>query len=243
MPLARRPLVDRVEQPAELEVGELALVAQRPGELRAAVADAGEPADELHADARERVEVERRPFGRARRVASTARGGRARCRPPRRSARRARRPPPSTSGCRGRGTSRGPRTCSPTASVTGRPERWISWAICTPVADAPTTSTPPSASCVGVAVLHRRERRRPTTAAPSAKAGTVGTLNAPVASTTVAHCHSPWSVRDAVARRRCAAPRSPSCRCAPGPRSPSRTPAMKSTTSGIVMKPSGSSPS
>ena len=37
--VGRRPLVDGVEQPAELEVGELALVAQRPGELRAAVAD------------------------------------------------------------------------------------------------------------------------------------------------------------------------------------------------------------
>ena len=44
---------------------------------------------------------------------------------------------------------RGRRTCSPTASVTGRPERWISSASCTPVADAPTTSTPPSGSWEG----------------------------------------------------------------------------------------------
>ena len=63
--VGRRPLVDGVEQPAELEVGELALVPQRPGELGAAVADAGETADQLHADAGERVEVERGAFGRA----------------------------------------------------------------------------------------------------------------------------------------------------------------------------------
>ena len=157
--VGRRPLVDGVEQPVELEVGELALVPQRPGELGAAVADAGEAADQLHADAGERVEVERRRVRAIRRAASTARGAPARCRPPRRSARRARRPPPSTSGCPDPGTSRGPRTCSPTASVTGRPERWISWAICTPVADAPTTSTPPSASSSGLRYVHRRERR------------------------------------------------------------------------------------
>ena len=35
--------------------------------------------------------------------------------------------------------------CSPTQSVTGRPDRWISWASWIPVADAPTTSTPPGA--------------------------------------------------------------------------------------------------
>ena len=88
---------------------------------------------------------------------------------------------------------RGPRTCSPTANVTGRPERWISWAICTPVADAPTTSTPPSASSpglrysIGVSVVT-------DAGTASAKAGTRGTLNAPVARTTVRHCHSSWSV-------------------------------------------------
>src|ERR1044071_5964103 len=48
------------------------------------------------------------------------------------------------------------RMCSPTARVTSRPERWISSASCTPVAEAPTTSTPPCSSwpglryCIGV---------------------------------------------------------------------------------------------
>ena len=32
---------------------------------------------------------------------------------------------------------RGVRTCAPTVRVTGRPDRWISAASCTPVADAP----------------------------------------------------------------------------------------------------------
>ena len=45
---------------------------------------------------------------------------------------------------------RGRRTCSPTQSVTGRPERWISSASCTPVADAPTTSTRPSGNWFGL---------------------------------------------------------------------------------------------
>ena len=58
-----RPLVDGVEQAAELEVGELALVPQRPGDLRPTVADTREPADHLHADAHERVEVVGGPLG------------------------------------------------------------------------------------------------------------------------------------------------------------------------------------
>ena len=61
----RRPLVDGVEQPVHLEIGERALVAQRTGELRLAVPDPGETADQLHADGAERVEVERHALGRA----------------------------------------------------------------------------------------------------------------------------------------------------------------------------------
>src|SRR5580700_3779194 len=88
---------------------------------------------------------------------------------------------------------RGPRTCSPTARVTSRPERRISAAICTPVADAPTTITPPSPSwpalrySIGVTVVT-------DDGTASDKAGTCATLNAPVARTTVWHRHSPWSV-------------------------------------------------
>ena len=57
---------------------------------------------------------------------------------------------PSTRDCRGRDSFCGSRTCSPTQSVTGLPERWISSASCTPVAEAPTTSTPPGGSCSGL---------------------------------------------------------------------------------------------
>src|SRR6202795_1992579 len=88
---------------------------------------------------------------------------------------------------------RGPRTCSPTANVTWRPERWTSAAICTPVADAPTTSTPLSPSCSGFRYsLGVKVVTDDGTA--SEKTGTSGTLNAPVARTTVAQHHSPWSV-------------------------------------------------
>ena len=64
-PLVGRPPVDGVEQPVHLEVGQRALVAQRARELQPAVADAGEPADQRDADVGQRVEVERRPLGRA----------------------------------------------------------------------------------------------------------------------------------------------------------------------------------
>ena len=48
---------------------------------------------------------------------------------------------PSTTGCRARGTCAAAGRARRPTSVTGRPERWISSASCTPVADAPTTST------------------------------------------------------------------------------------------------------
>ena len=47
---------------------------------------------------------------------------------------------------------------------------------------------------VGVAVLHRRERRHRRRHGLGERRAARGTLNAPVASTTVWHCHSPWSV-------------------------------------------------
>ena len=93
----------------------------------------------------------------SRRAAATARAARDGDRPPPRCAGRAGPSRASTTGCRGRGRRRGNRTCSPTASVTGRPLRWISCASCTPVADPPTTSTPPSASCRGIAIGLRRQ--------------------------------------------------------------------------------------
>ena len=72
--------------------------------------------------------------------------GAGRGRRPRRGVPRARRWRAATRRCRARGSVRGRRTCSPTARVTGRPARRSSAASCTPVADAPTTSTPPSGS-------------------------------------------------------------------------------------------------
>ena len=85
------------------------------------------------------------------------------------------------------------RTCSPTASVTGRPLRWISSASCTPVAEPPTTSTPPSASCAGdryvSGVTDSTDR-----GSAEANGGTAATLAAPVATTTLAHRHVPRSV-------------------------------------------------
>ena len=46
--------------------------------------------------------------------------------------------------------SRGSRVWRPTEIVTCRPERWISSASCTPEAEAPTTSTPPSGNSPGL---------------------------------------------------------------------------------------------
>ena len=58
------PGVDGVEQPLELDVGEAALVGQRPGELGdSGVGDAGESPGELHAFVLEGVEVDGGPLG------------------------------------------------------------------------------------------------------------------------------------------------------------------------------------
>ena len=59
-PVLGRPLVDRVEQSPELEIGHRAHVAQRPRELRPSLADPGESADEADTDRRQRVEIKRR---------------------------------------------------------------------------------------------------------------------------------------------------------------------------------------
>ena len=154
-----RPLVERVEQALHLQVGEREQVAQAAREERAAVADRRQPADQRDAHRGERVEIERGPLGRADQLR-------------RRQAPRPRqvvdlvvalvpdaRRRPSTTARRGRDTcAAGARARRPT-SVTGRPDRWISAASCTPVAEAPTTRTPPSRQAIRVAVVERRELR------------------------------------------------------------------------------------
>ena len=47
--VAARPLVERVEQPIHLQVGQRELIAQPAREQRPAVAHGGQPADELDA--------------------------------------------------------------------------------------------------------------------------------------------------------------------------------------------------
>ena len=53
-----RPFVDCVQQPVHLEVGHRAIVVQRARELRLAVDDARDPADEFHANVGQRVEIQ-----------------------------------------------------------------------------------------------------------------------------------------------------------------------------------------
>ena len=60
-----RPLVERVEQPIHLQVGQRELIAEPAREQRPAVAHRGQPADDLDAGRAERVEVERRALRRA----------------------------------------------------------------------------------------------------------------------------------------------------------------------------------
>src|SRR5262245_844874 len=80
--------------------------------------------------------------------------------------------------------------CSPTDRVTGRPERWTSFAIWVPLADAPTTRTPPAASwpelryCWVVRVAIDGGTRL-------AKAGILEMLQPPEARTTARQCQSP----------------------------------------------------
>ena len=96
--------------------------------------------------------------------------GPARRRRPRRSARRAGRSRPSTSRCRARGTCAGGERARRRRSSTSRPLRRSSSAICTPDADAPTTSTSPArraapgrrySSAVSWSIRRRQIGRRP----------------------------------------------------------------------------------
>ena len=157
-----RPLVERVEQPFHLEVGQRELIAQPAREQRLAVAHGGQAADDLDARRAQGVEVQRRTL---RRSDQLRRGEPARTRRGRRSRRSARSTlptHPSTTARRARDRSAAAaRARRPTASPVG-PSGWISSASCTPVAEAPTTSTPPSGSWSD-AVVERREaldRRR-----------------------------------------------------------------------------------
>src|SRR5882672_8646379 len=84
--------------------------------------------------------------------------------------------------------------CSPTDKITGRPERWISLAICVPLDDAPTTKTPPSASWPGFRYSFA-VRIAIDGGTRLAKVGSRATLHAPEASTTARHRQSPRSVR------------------------------------------------
>ena len=63
--MAARPLVERVQQPIHLEVGQRELIAQPARKQRPAVAHGGQPADDLDAGRAERVEIERRALRRA----------------------------------------------------------------------------------------------------------------------------------------------------------------------------------
>ena len=115
-----RPLVERVEQPVHLEVGQRELIAQPAGKQRPAVAHRRQPADELDADRGERVEVERRPLRACRPAAATAACARASGRRSRRSAGSRRPTPPSTTARRGRDRSAAAaRARRPTASRAG----------------------------------------------------------------------------------------------------------------------------
>ena len=60
-----RPFVDCAQQPVHLEIGHRAIVVQRSRELRLSVGDARDPANEFHADAGQRVEVQGPALGRA----------------------------------------------------------------------------------------------------------------------------------------------------------------------------------
>ena len=63
--LLARPLVDRVEQAPSLRSASAHWLRSEPENWALPVVDAGEPADEVHADVRERVEIDRAPIGSA----------------------------------------------------------------------------------------------------------------------------------------------------------------------------------
>ena len=166
-----------------------------------------------------------------------------RCRRPRRSARRAGRSRPSTSRCRGPGTSaEGARARRPRSSPR-RPLRCSSSAIWTPEADAPTTSTSPSASsCAGAAVVQRGElvdsarERRPRATGREARS------SAPVAATTASHCQRPWSVTTSKPASVARPPAHGDAGQHRRGRGAAGSRRGTTTTSAAVMNPSGSSP-
>ena len=65
LPCGVSPLVERVQQPLHLQIGQRADVAQAAGEQCAAVTDGRQAAHEVDAHRRQRVQVERRSLGRA----------------------------------------------------------------------------------------------------------------------------------------------------------------------------------
>src|SRR5690349_24621386 len=77
--------------------------------------------------------------------------------------------------------------------TTRRPERAISSASCTPLAEAPSTSTPPAASWAGDRYVSGVSCSTDA-GTPSELPGTCATLQAPLASTTLAASQAPWSV-------------------------------------------------
>ena len=186
------PLVDGVEEPAELQVGELALVPQRSRELELGAPHPRHATDQLHPDVGQRVEVEGGPFGRARQlhrwhppgphdvvhlvVALVEHTGR--LHPPVDV-------PPAVH----------PRP--PHVLADGQGDRAAGHVDL--VGDLHSARRgahhqhPTLGELVGVAVRHRGERSHRGGSAP-ASSGTRGTLKAPVASTIVVHSHSSSSV-------------------------------------------------
>ena len=92
------------------------------------------------------------------------------------------------------------RTCSPTASVTGRPEACTSWAIWIPLADGPDHQHPALREVGGAAVggqVRCGPARRPLLDPRGhavAERGHGGMLAPPAATTTVRARHVSWSV-------------------------------------------------
>ena len=135
----------------------------------------------------QRGEVERRGGRADRRAAATARGGRAtgrrhvvdRAVEARRSGRATRRCP-----CRGSAAACGVWRADGERRRRGRLRRSSS-ASCTPVADAPTTSTPPSGSVAGSPVVGRGDLVRCAGRQLARQRGTAGRSHQPVAMTTL----------------------------------------------------------
>ena len=151
----RRPRRRSFEQAVALQVGERADVAQRAGEVRRAVAHRRQPAHELGAARHQGVEVE---VAAVRRADELRRGHAAGAHDvvdlvvALVEAAGLLQPPHDVAPAVGAGHAH----VLAHGDVTSRPERSSSSAICTPVAEAPTTSTRPGRSASG-AVVERRD--------------------------------------------------------------------------------------